>query len=574
MESSTTIRKMLAGNRIIVPSYQRAYSWDTDFDKKNSAKQVNVFLRDLEEYNVSLTKSPYYFGHFLFEETSVQNSSVETFGVIDGQQRLTTIVIFLAALFTRLKAIRVLTENEEASEENLIKYKSVYRFETVEYDRQLFKDYVINQNGHSPGSLETTSAKRIVRAFDFFTKALSDKDENYLLKMLESVSAATSTTHRVRSESEAIQMFIFQNNRGKKPSNLEIIKAQFMFVVHLQATHEKEEIISEIKERFERIYKSISSIESNISEDDVLTYTLQVYFNSLFESNALNRIYRKLADSNPVQFVRDFTLALDTSFKHLLTLFTHDEPKNQAIHSLVTLGGLGLAMPFIIKAYSFGLASDLLSQLCSSLESVLLRGRVIGTRADLTSRLNDVYANFIKTAPTTQPSIEPIIKRVEYLKSNPDWWYAYWNKAEFAKALRGQISHSTAKFLLWKYENHLESQGQSGYAPTRFDRIDRPELEHIAPQTPTDGEPIAAGYPAYDDEFKNEYLDSLGNYLLLSKSHNCSVGNKPFLDKRNSYSHNAQQREIQELSAADNLWTKELIEARKSSIISFVTGHL
>ena len=31
MEASTTINKMLAGNRIFVPTYQRAYSWDTEF---------------------------------------------------------------------------------------------------------------------------------------------------------------------------------------------------------------------------------------------------------------------------------------------------------------------------------------------------------------------------------------------------------------------------------------------------------------------------------------------------------------------------------------------------------------
>lgn len=36
MEASTTIKSMLAGNRIFVPSYQRAYSWDTEIEKSNS----------------------------------------------------------------------------------------------------------------------------------------------------------------------------------------------------------------------------------------------------------------------------------------------------------------------------------------------------------------------------------------------------------------------------------------------------------------------------------------------------------------------------------------------------------
>ena len=50
MEPSTTIRKMMAGNKIEVPSYQRAYSWDTPVEKKTDRNtQTDVFLSDLEE---------------------------------------------------------------------------------------------------------------------------------------------------------------------------------------------------------------------------------------------------------------------------------------------------------------------------------------------------------------------------------------------------------------------------------------------------------------------------------------------------------------------------------------------
>ena len=44
MEASTTINKMLAGNKIFVPTYQRAYSWDKEFNKSKTKKHVNVFL--------------------------------------------------------------------------------------------------------------------------------------------------------------------------------------------------------------------------------------------------------------------------------------------------------------------------------------------------------------------------------------------------------------------------------------------------------------------------------------------------------------------------------------------------
>lgn len=555
MEPSTTIKQMIAGNKIFVPSYQRSYSWETETEKNKTPKQTNVFLSDLDDYNKSSTKTPYYFGHFLFEQ-----KEKTVFGVIDGQQRLTTIVIFLSALFTRLKSIRPLTEDENESFEDIIKRNSNYRFATVDYDNQLFKDYVIEQIKKDKNGLETESAKRIVQAFDFFTLFLSDKDENYLSKMLSAIKGASCTTHPVSDESEAIQMFIFQNNRGKKPSNLEIIKAQFMFNVHLYGGEEKESLIDEIKNRFEKIYKSISSIEYRIDEDDVLVYTLRVHFNSLWEANAIDKINKLLSESNPIPFIKSFTRSLAISFEHLTTFFGKDERENIEIHSLVTLGGIAVAIPFIIKAYKFGLPTNEICKLCTSLESIVLRHRLVGTKAYIESRIGEDYAKFTEEAK----SIQPIIDRIEFIKSTTNWWWAYWNNNEFEKSIQGRMNHSTAKYLLWKYENFLESQGKNGYTAMRYDRIVEPELEHIAPQT----ENPESGYAAYDEEFKQQYIDCLGNYLLLSKSHNCSVGNKPFADKRSSYNHLAQQREIQEMTSENKVWTKELINQRKHKIIT------
>lgn len=481
---------------------------------------------------------------------------------------MTTIVIFLSVLFKKLESIRPLTENEEVAKEDMVIRKSVHRFETVDYDRQIFKDYVIDQIRKDKKGLETESAKRIVLAYDFFASQLADKNEPYLLKMLNTIQNASCTTHPVKDESEAIQMFIFQNNRGKKPSNLEIIKAQFMFNVHLFGGEEKTALVEEIKNRFEKIYKSISSVEYRINEDDVLVYTLRVHFNSLWETNAVDKINKLLSEENPIPFIKSFTQSLATSFEHLTTFFGTDERRNLDIHSLITLGGIGVAMPFVIKAYKFGLSTIQINQLCNKLESIVLRHRLIGTRADITSRLNDVYQKFTGE----NPDINPIVNRIEWMKtvSSDSWWWAYWNNKELERSIQGKINHSTAKYLLWKYENYLEGLGKNGYIVTRFDKIVNPELEHIAPQT----ENPETGYDNYDEEFVNQHINCLGNYLLLSKSHNCSVGNKPFVEKRNSYNHLEQQREIQRLTSDTPIWTKQHIQQRKEKIIKFITENI
>jgi len=557
MEALTTIKNLLRDKKIEVPTYQRAYSWDTPGEESERKTQTDVFLADLEEYYKSNAGNPYYFGHLIFEEKD------KVYYVIDGQQRLATIVIFLSTLFAKLKTIRKLSEEEEECFEDMIKRRSNYRFATVDYDNQFFIDYVIDKTKKDRNGLDTVSAIRIADAYDYFTKQLSDKNEDYLEKILKIISNSSCTTHRVNNESEAIQMFIFQNNRGKNPTNLEIIKAQFMYNVHLYGGEEKDNLIYEIKNRFETIYKAISRIEYKIDEDDVLLYTLRVYFDSLLETNALDKINKHLSEK-PIPFIKAFTQSLATSFEHLTRFLGKDERDNMSIHSLVTLRGIGIASPFILKAYKFGLGIHEIGRLCESLEILVLRHRLIGTRAKMAVRVNDVFMKFTEN----NKEIQPIIEKIEFIKTTTDWWSAYWNDDELEKSIQGPINHSVAKYLLWKYEIYLESQGNAGYTPTRFDRVDGPELEHIAPTTEPEKKPH--GYGEYDEEFKSKYIDCLGNYLLLSKSHNCTVGNVRFANKWKTYTHSEPQREIQKMIPENGPWDKEIIQKRKEKIIKFI----
>ena len=56
---------------------------------------------------------------------------------------------------------------------------------------------------------------------------------------------------------------------------------KFLYNIHLYASDEaeKHELVSEIKNRLEEVYKYVSIIEDKVKEDDVLIYTLRVWFN-------------------------------------------------------------------------------------------------------------------------------------------------------------------------------------------------------------------------------------------------------------------------------------------------------
>lgn len=559
MEPSTNVFQMLSSNTIFVPDYQRAYSWDTETVSTKKPRHVNTFLSDLQDYIKGKSSSPYYFGHFLFEEK--ENNS---FGIIDGQQRLTTITIFLAALFRRLKELRSLSDEEDFAYKSMIKVGQNYHFTTVDYDKLLFRDYVINQTKSDHNGLDTKSQQRIVAAYDFFVTKFANMSEAELIPLLHVVKNASCTTHVVKNETEAIQMFIFQNNRGKKPSKLENIKALFLYNVHLYGGDEKDDLSNVIRERFEYIYRTISKIEHKIDEDDVLTYTSHIYFNSLLEIDVMQRINEKLNTEDRINFIEEFTIKLQSCFENTLA-FLDKEKKDIIYHSLLVSGDKSLMFPFIIKALSYhNISIEDMHNLAKSLESIFIRSRVIGTRADLASRLNGVFKKFAG-------DITVITNKIDWMKTQKDWW-GYWNNKHFEQALQGEINHKTAKILLWQYENYLiRTEGKSGYAPIRYDAIEKPHLEHIAPQTENK---VRHGYDEYDDEFRNQYLDCLGNYLLLSAPHNLSIGNIAFKNKRSTYTKLLQQQEVCEMTKTPDLyhpyWDREKIRTRKEKIVKFL----
>ena len=554
---------MTRGNLIFVPDYQRAYSWDTGKKDSDLKKQVNTFLNDLQDYLKSDVVTPYYFGHFLYEKIGDNK-----YAIIDGQQRLTTIVIFVSALFKSIAHERELTEREEVILEDMIKRKSSYKFSTVQYDNQLFRDYVIDHLKKDHYGIETTSGHRLVAAYDYFQDKLQIMNLTTREALLSAVVNASCTTHIVNGEAEAIQMFIFQNDRGKKPSNLEIIKAQFMYNIHIYGGEDTEALIQEVKNRFEHVYRSISDIEEFVDEDAVLTHTLKIYFNSLWESNTIERINAEITKPDRLDFIKNFTIELDRSFNNISRL-NKDRKESVFIEGALLCGRFDIILPFFIKAYTNGIELKEIERMAKVLGDLVLRDVVIKTRADLRSRLDGVFKSF-------STSIEEIIERINYMKYTTDWWWAYWNNDTLKNAVESNWYsnyHSIAKIILWKYENFLiEKEGKAGYAPISYSSIKNPHLEHIAPQT--ENEEVAAGYDTYDEDFKEKYLLSLGNFLLLSAPHNESIGNRPFASKRESYNQLKQQREIQIMTENDCVWDRVKIAERREKIVNFILEYL
>ncbi len=548
----TNIRSLFSTRsiRFKIPAYQRSYSW--------GKKQIDQFLDDLHQ-----ASGQYYLGHFLFEKSADDR----TLFLIDGQQRLTTCVIFFSCLHNALKCRR----DADIDLDDIIDYyikdlrKNTQKLETVDDDNNFFSDEIIDRL-ESVSTPATRSQERIRQAKKIFDAAFEDAPTEELIRWCRLVEEASITHFVVNGKVQAAQIFAFQNDRGKPLSNLDIVKSFLMLQIYLCSSNEEE---SEAQVRymencFSQIYAKIVRIRAK--EDDVLNFywrSRKGYFADDTVSSVKNEV---LKAEDKLRYIKDFVSGLQMAFQ---TVEQIENSNNSYVKDLHYLNNMALAYPFFIKADRLQISEQTFNRLAHFLENITFRSLLRGGRADIESRLND----YLKKENDMDKGINEM---VWLLKTNG--WWGYWSDREMRRIIGSGwfYQNRVDNYLLWKYELYLCNDNHPMPHKVTFDDLIRNEsIEHIAPQTPTDGNPIANGYGEYDGEngiVSGEWLNSVGNLILISQSHNSSIGNKPFADKLASYGKDNllnQQKEIVSYvsDAASPVWDSIAIKRRRDKVL-------
>jgi uncharacterized protein with ParB-like and HNH nuclease domain len=559
MES--TINKLFESQKrkFEIPSYQRAYAWD--------AEHIIQFIEDLQN-----SVNQYYLGHFLFEI-----KEENTLYVIDGQQRLTTCVIFFSVIIDELKKRRY---EDNSYLDDLTNYylkdlrKETQKFKTVSDDNNFFYDEIIENNENHTHSLDTTSKNRIKIAKQTFLNEFSKASIDQLVKWTRLVENASLTSYIVKDKIQATQVFAFQNDRGKDLSKLEIIKAYFMLQIYLSnnSKDKVEETIVYLEHEISKIYKQIVRIKAN--EDEVLNYYWRTVSGEGFYSKEVIKGIKEKINSlseNKINWIKDFILGLSKAFQ---SVEKFEKSKNSYALDLQYLNNMALSFPFIIKAYNSNDDKSII-RLLQLLENITFRFLLRGGRAEIESRLNGPLKDLHST------NLNDVIDQVILSLKTNDWWH-YWSDEEMERCLNEFFyKNRVDNYLLWKYELFVSNSNHPKPHSITFDDLIKNEsIEHIAPQTPTNGDPIANGYGVYEDNnnpiegiISGKWLNRLGNLMLISQSHNSSIGNKPFSEKLISYGRDNllnQQKEIVEKFVLDKnfpVWDKQSIEKRQNILV-------
>lgn len=274
MDNQTTIGRLFGEDMItfLIPSYQRAYSWRVGKDGRIG--QVDMYLTDIIDQP---NNSDYFLGHYLFEKT--QGNRYE---LIDGQQRLTTTVIFMSCLVKELRkrGIERFEYNnmqyatEQIYERCLKPRYSSQKFETVPDDASFFNRLIIECGNDYKVETGRRSERRIREAAIFFEeKMTAPTKDRTLFKWFYVIDNAIITTFLLSGESAkltATQIFAFQNDRGLGLTTLEKLKAFLMHQIYRNTTTNALSNIHSLEAKFALIYNYIERLDTK--EDTVLGY--------------------------------------------------------------------------------------------------------------------------------------------------------------------------------------------------------------------------------------------------------------------------------------------------------------
>lgn len=493
----------LTGTIFSIPVYQRNYTWEEENCEKLLQDIVSISQNKKTHFMGSIT----YILHLIDDEKSLRQ--LQEFVIIDGQQRVTTIMLLLKAIETKI-------QNEGIKKEinNLLNLSGQrLRLKPIKSDKEAF-DLVMQNRSH-----ELQGVSHIRNNYKFFTKEL----ENYISKgyRIEEIYGAFLRLKIVAiglelGEDDPQVVFESINATGVQLKGLDLIRNYLMMgensenQKHLYDTYWVplenwlgERDLNDFIKTYLRIY-----FEDKVKEGErEVYYTLKAHHRDNFP----NDIQGLMSDMR--EYGRIYQIFLDRDH-YFLERGDSQQLANLrlCIKDLVKIK-FGVAKPFILRCardFEEGkLDYENFHEILQILISYFVRRSVCGeSTPTLTKVLYSLYRQLEENVSADA------LKR--YLgKSVGQMAFPNDDKIKAAFAVRNAYAaNQVCKFIL------LEIEKLSNAEPPKEENL---EVEHLYPKTPTqEWRDMVGDYFT----FEQDYLNNFGNLTLSGQ--NQKLGNKPY----------------------------------------------
>ncbi|MBS3012251.1 DUF262 domain-containing protein [Helicobacter pylori] len=502
--TQSTINEFFAlpGTIFSIPVYQRNYTWEEGNCEKLLQDIVSISQNKKTHFMGSIT----YILHHIDDEKSLRQ--LQEFVIIDGQQRITTIMLLLKAIETKIP-----NEGIKREIDNLLNLTGQrLRLKPIKSDKEAF-DLVMQNRSH-----EIQGVSHIRNNYKFFTKELDD----YISKgyRIEEIYGAFLRLKIVAiglelGEDDPQVVFESINATGVQLKGLDLIRNYLM--------------MGENSENQKHLYdKYWIPLENWLGEKDlndfIKTY-LRIYFEDKVKEGE-REVYYALKDHHRENFPNDIQGLMSDmrEYGRIYQIFLdrdhyflgRGDPQQLAnlrlrIKDLVKIK-FGVAKPFILRcARDFEEGKLDYENFCEILQiliSYFVRRSVCGDSTPTLTRV--LYSLYRQLENVSADALKRYLGKSVGQAAFPND-----DKIKAAFLVRNAYAaNQVCKFIL------LEIEKLSNAEPPREENL---EVEHFYPKTPTQEWRDRVGDYF---TFEQDYLNNFGNLTLSGQ--NQRLGNKSY----------------------------------------------
>lgn len=576
----STLLDIESGVVYAIPRYQREYTW--------SRAQWDALFEDLLDNELH-----YFLGSIICINQSLDALTVQSLELVDGQQRMTTLSLLLAAIYQSYRTLPNLGMEQQIELYNL-KHKLALKkkpdqprlIPQVQNNNQ--QDYfaVLGQTGilDDVDPVPNAGNRRVLKAFRHFISRIELYLEHSadpiasLQALLEKVNTATLVKIEVAGHSDAYTLFESLNNRGVPLTAIDLIKNKLLAVLESKDP-------GSIDTQYNRWKKVIDALGDDYAVQERF---FRQYYNG-FKLDLKNIVSVPVATKSNLMQVYEKLIAHDAEgFLHSMIRLSGryaqivgyravpEQPElSSLLLSLDRIQGAAaylLLMVLMERQTELELHHEHLEQVVSFLIDFFVRRNT--TDLPPTRDLTRIFMDVAETIRELRAGdVVSHIQRTLQAESASD--------EQFEKSLRGPIyedNKAVCRFVLCALE---ESR------MTRETKVDLWALkgkqyvwtiEHIFPQGENIPDSwvqmIADGDANLAEQQRQTYAHCLGN--LTISGYNSALGNKSFAEKQSRT--DSQGREVgynnglylNHSLAAEDSWTVEKLEARTMQLVQEV----